>query len=300
MSSDPESPVIARIAPNFRDIGGFSVSRLLPSSKRRMVGPFAFFDQMGPAQIAAGEGIDVRPHPHIGLATLTFLYEGEIEHRDSLGSHQIIRPDEVNWMVAGRGITHSERTRSAVRQSSHPLSGIQTWVALPDEHEETEPLFEHFASGELPFIEGNGARIRVVVGRAFGARAPATTFSDMFFADASIDAGGSLLLDNEHQDRGAFVSQGVLNIAGETYSAGELIVFEPGVPIELNALTTDVRIALLGGRPFETPRHLWWNFVASSKEKIESAKQSWREADWQNGRFQLPPDDCDEFIPLPE
>ncbi len=300
MSPDAANPVRARIEPNLRDIGGFSVSRLLPSRQQRMIGPFAFFDQMGPAQIAAGEGIDVRPHPHIGLATLTYLYEGEIEHRDSLGSHQLIRPDEVNWMVAGRGITHSERTREAVRQQSHPLSGIQTWVALPDEHEETEPLFEHFGSADLPLVQGDGTRARVIVGSAFGAQAPATTYSGIFFVDASIDAGCSLVLDTEHRDRGAFIAQGSLSIAGETYSPGELIVFEPDVPVELSAPTSNTRIALLGGEPFDAPRHLWWNFVASSKDKIESAKQSWREADWENGRFQLPPDDRDEFIPLPD
>jgi redox-sensitive bicupin YhaK (pirin superfamily) len=289
-----------RIPPAIRDIGGFNVSRLLPSKQQRAIGPFVFFDRMGPAQFAPGLGIDVRPHPHIGLATLTFLYEGEIEHRDSLGTVQLIHPDEVNWMVAGYGITHSERTNPKTRAKAHPLSGIQTWIALPDEHEETEPRFEHFGVSELPTTETDGARLRLVVGSAFGLRAPARTYSDMFFADALLEPNASLRLGAEHQDRGIFVGEGSIQIGGDVYNEGELLVAQPQAIVEIVGGANGARLALLGGKPMSSPRRLWWNFVASSQEKIDAAKQSWQQADWSGGRFQLPPDDNDEFIPLPD
>jgi len=287
-----------RIPPATRDIGGFTVSRLLPCKQQRAIGPFVFFDQMGPTQFAAGQGIDVRPHPHIGLATLTFLYAGEIEHRDSLGTYQLICPDEVNWMVAGRGITHSERTNPQTRANAHPLSGIQTWIALPDEHEETEPRFEHFGVAELPVNEVDGVQLRVVVGNAFGMQAPARTYSDMFFVDASMQANASVTLNAEHQERGIFVGQGTISIEGTVYSEGELLVATPQLAVEITSGAQGARLALLGGEPVG-PRRLWWNFVASSKDKIDAASQSWQEADWVNGRFKLPPDDNDEYIPLP-
>ena len=288
-----------RIRPAPRDIGGFTVSRLLPSEQQRAIGPFVFFDQMGPAQFEPGAGIDVRPHPHIGLATLTFLYEGEIEHRDSLGTFQTIRPDEVNWMVAGAGITHSERTSGKLRQGSHPLSGIQTWIALPDEHEETAPRFEHFGSEDLPVHEANGVRIRIVVGTAFGKQAPAKTYSEMFFADALIDPNTSLTLPDAHLERGIFIGRGSLRIDDDIYTEGDLLVAQPHSEINIHSESDGTRLALFGGQPVG-PRRLWWNFVASSMDKIEAAKQAWQEQDWANGRFQLPPDDADEFIPLPD
>lgn len=288
------------IVPRARDLGGFEVRRALPTRSRQMVGPFIFFDQMGPAEFIDGGGIDVRPHPHIGIGTVTYLYEGEFQHRDSLGSNQMIYPGEVNWMVAGRGITHSERTSDATRQGRSALFGIQTWVALPEHAEETDPAFEHHGKEALPFLTGEGKEIRLILGTAWGERAPVTTFSDMFYADAVLSAGATLPLPPEHEDRGVYVVEGDVTVAGDTFEAGRMLVFRPNDDITLTAGPRGARLMLLGGETLNGPRYIWWNFVASSQEKIEAAKQAWAEGDWEHGRFKLPPGDTDEFTPLPE
>lgn len=288
------------IVPRARDLGGFEVRRALPTRSRQMVGPFIFFDQVGPAEFIDGGGIDVRPHPHIGIGTVTYLYEGEFQHRDSLGSNQMIYPGEVNWMVAGRGITHSERTSDATRQGRSALFGIQTWVALPEHAEETDPAFEHHGKEALPYLTGEGKEIRLILGTAWGERAPVTTFSDMFYADAVLSAGATLPLPPEHEDRGVYVVEGDVTVAGDTFEAGRMLVFRPNDDITLTAGPRGARLMLLGGETLNGPRYIWWNFVASSQEKIEAAKQAWAEGDWEHGRFKLPPGDTDEFTPLPE
>ncbi|MEE4271761.1 MAG: pirin family protein [Thermoanaerobaculales bacterium] len=288
------------IVPRARDLGGFEVRRALPAPRRQMVGPFIFFDQMGPAEFIEGGGIDVRPHPHIGIATVTYLYRGEFQHRDSLGSNQMIYPGEVNWMVAGNGITHSERTSDATRQGRNELYGIQTWVALPDEAEEMNPAFEHHDKGELPLLEAEGKEIRLILGRAWGERAPVTTFSEMFYADAVLAPGAKLPLPKDHEDRGAFVVEGAITVAGESFDAGRMMVFHPGDDVTVTAGEWGARLMLLGGETLSGPRYIWWNFVASSQEKIEAAKESWASGDFRHGRFNLPPGDSEEFIPLPE
>jgi len=287
------------IVPRARDLGGFAVRRALPAPKRQMVGPFIFFDEMGPAEFVTGQGIDVRAHPHIGLGTVTYLFQGEMQHRDSLGTNQAIRPGEVNWMIAGRGITHSERTGIETRQHPHALAGIQTWMALPDEHEEMAAAFEHRAQDELPLLEAEGKRVRVILGSAYGERAPVRTLSGSFYVDAALAPGAAIPLPEEHEDRGAYVVQGAVAISGETYEAGRMMVFRPGDRVSLEAGPAGARLILLGGDTLNGPRYIWWNFVASSREKIEAAKEAWRQADWAHGRFQLPPDDAAEFIPLP-
>lgn len=287
------------IVPRARDIGDFEVRRALPSAKRQMVGPFVFFDQMGPAEFLTDQGIDVRPHPHIGLATVTYLYKGEFQHRDSLGTNQMIYPGEVNWMIAGNGVTHSERTSADTRKGPSNLFGIQTWVALPEKHEETDAGFEHHAQDKLPFLEGEGKQVRLIIGDAYGERAPTKTFTEMFYADAILEAEAALPLPDNHEDRGLYVTQGSIEVAGDNFAAGQMMVFRPGDTITIKAGPAGARLILLGGETLEGPRHIWWNFVASSKEKIEAAKQAWAEGDWEHGRFQLPADDKDEFIPLP-
>ena len=280
------------ISPRPRDLGGFEVRRALPSVERRSVGPFVFWDQMGPAALATGRGIDVRPHPHIGLATITYLFAGEILHRDSLGSEQAIRPGEVNWMTAGRGIVHSERTPPALRATGSELSGIQAWVALPRTHEETEPSFTHHPATDIPLVEGDGARVCVIVGSLYGKASPVRALSPMFYADASLRAGASLKLPAEHEERAVHVATGRVRVAGETFSSGQLLAFRPGDEIVVTA-EDDARILLLGGAPLDGPRHVWWNFVSSSEDRIEQAK-----ADWKAGHFPLVPYET-EFIPLP-
>lgn len=289
-----------QIVPRARDIGGFEVKRALPSAKRQMVGPFIFFDQMGPAEFITGQGIDVRPHPHIGLATVTYLFDGEFQHRDSLGTNQMIYPGEVNWMIAGNGITHSERTSQETRTGANRLFGIQTWVALPDNHEETAAAFEHHGQDALPFLEGDGKKVRLIIGDAWGERAPTRTFTDMFYADAALAAGALLPLPDNHEDRGVYVLEGSIEIAGDQFDSGQMMVFRPGDAITLKAGPRGARLMVLGGATLGGPRYIWWNFVASSREKIEAAKQAWADGDWEHGRFQLPPDDADEFIPLPD
>uniref|UniRef100_UPI003B52B505 pirin family protein n=1 Tax=Roseovarius indicus TaxID=540747 RepID=UPI003B52B505 len=287
------------IVPRARDIGGFEVRRALPAPKRQMVGPFIFFDQMGPAEFLTGEGIDVRPHPHIGLGTVTYLYDGEFEHRDSLGTHQMIYPGEVNWMVAGEGVTHSERTSAATRRGESRLFGIQTWVALPETEEERSASFEHHGAEALPELEGEGKRLRLIMGRGWGERAPVGTFSDMFYADVVMEPGAMLPLPEDHEDRGVYVTQGAVEVAGESFEAGRMMVFRPGDAITLKAGPQGARLMALGGETLNGPRYIWWNFVASSEEKIAAAKAAWAEGDWAHGRFTLPPGDDAEFIPLP-
>ncbi len=288
------------IIPRSRDLGGFEVRRALPSPKRQMVGPFIFFDQAGPAEFLTGQGIDVRPHPHIGLATVTYLFDGEFEHRDSLGTHQMIYPGEVNWMIAGNGVTHSERTSSETRRGKSSLFGIQTWVALPESHEEMGADFEHHSAGALPEIDGENKQVRLILGTAYGEKSPVSTHTEIFYADAMLGAGASIPLPDNHEDRGLYVVDGSINIAGDEFSSGQMMVFRPGDDITVTAGETGARLMLLGGETLNGPRYIWWNFVASSKDKIEAAKQAWKEGDWEHGRFQLPPGDEDEFIPLPE
>jgi len=287
------------IVPRARDIGGFEVRRALPAPRRRMVGPFVFFDQMGPAEFLTGQGIDVRPHPHIGLATVTYLFRGEVQHRDSLGSNQVIHPGAVNWMVAGKGITHSERTSGEARAAAHELFGIQTWVALPEAQEDAAPSFSHHARHDLPHIADAGASLRLILGRAYGEAAPAKTFSDLFYADVALAPGARAPLPDDHEDRGLYVVEGSISVTGQTFDAGQMMVFRPGDRITVAGGERGARLILLGGESVG-PRFLWWNFVASSQERIEAAKAEWRKADWGRGRFDLPPDDRDEYIPAPE
>ncbi|MFN4278259.1 MAG: pirin family protein [Ferrovibrio sp.] len=282
------------ITPRSRDLGeGFMVRRILPYAKRRHVGPFVFFDHMGPAEFAPGQGLDVRPHPHIGLATVTYLFEGEIMHRDSLGVVQPIQPGDVNWMVAGRGIVHSERTRDDLRRSGAPLHGIQSWLALPQAHEETAPDFRHHPAASLPEIELPGARMRLIAGAAFGAVSPVQTFAPMFYLDAVLDDEAVLPLPEDYEERAVYVAIGMVALDGERYEAGSMLVLKPGSRPRITA-QGPARLMLLGGAPLDGERHLWWNFVSSSKERIEQAK-----ADWRDGRFAMVPGDP-EFIPLPE
>ncbi len=291
--ADPAEPIDLVIAPSSKDLGGFSVRRALPSAKRRMVGPFIFLDHMGPALMPAGQGMDVRPHPHIGLATLTYLTEGSILHRDTLGSVQDIKPGAVNWMTAGGGIAHSERTGPDERRAPHGLHGIQSWIALPRAHEETAPSFAHHAAASLPSVEDRGIFLRLIVGSLYGQRAPVATFSEMFYAEAILSCGAALPLPAEHAERAAYVMEGAVTIGGQTHGPHVLLVFRPGDDITIRA-ASNARLLLLGGEPMDGPRHIWWNFVSSSQERIEAAK-----ADWKAGRFGVVPEEH-EFIPLPE
>jgi hypothetical protein len=286
------------IIPRARDLGGFEVRRALPSPKRQMVGPFIFFDQMGPAEFITEGGIDVRPHPHIGLGTVTYLYDGEFEHRDSLGTHQMIYPGEVNWMVAGRGVTHSERTSAETRAKKNKLFGIQTWIALPEDREDMAPDFEHHKEAALPFITDGGARVRVILGHAFGERSPVTMQSETFYLDVLLEPGAKFPLPDDHEDRGLYVTQGSVEIGGETFEAGRMMIFRPGDPISVRAGAQGARLMALGGATMNQSRYIWWNFVSSSKDRIEQAKEDWKAADWQNGPFRLPPGDENEFIPI--
>ena len=304
---EPENPYAGSlddidtvIIPRSRDLGGFEVRRALPSPKRQMVGPFIFFDQAGPAEFLTGQGIDVRPHPHIGLSTVTYLFEGEFQHRDSLGTNQMIFPGEVNWMTAGNGVTHSERTSQETRKGKSKLFGIQTWVALPEDKEDIDAAFEHIGRKDLPFIEGEGKQVNLILGNAWGARNPIKTHSEMFYADAVLQPDAVIPMPDEHEDRGIYVVKGEVEIAGQTFEAGRMAVFRPGDPMSVRAGKSGARLMLLGGETLNGPRYISWNFVSSSKEKLEAAKQAWRQGDWANGRFQLPPGDTEEFIPLPD
>ena len=282
------------IVPRARDIGGFEVRRALPSAQRQMIGPFIFWDQMGPATFPSGEGIDVRPHPHIGLATVTYLFDGEIMHRDSLGTAQAIKPGEVNWMTAGKGIAHSERTDDAIKAAGPRLFGIQSWIALPKAAEETDPNFNHVGSDALPTIEAEGKRVRMIAGSLWGTRSPVPTFSDTVYADAVLDTGAVLDIPAEHEERAVYVAEGTVEIAGDRFECGRLLVLHPGDAIAVTAASA-ARVLVFGGEPMDGPRFIWWNFVSSSKDRIDAAK-----ADWAAGRFDVVPGDEEEFISLPE
>ncbi|WP_134725683.1 pirin family protein [Paracoccus luteus] len=287
------------IIPRARDLGGFEVMRALPAPKRQMVGPFIFFDQAGPAEFLTGQGIDVRPHPHIGLGTVTYLYRGDFHHRDSIGSDQVILPGAVNWMVAGKGVTHSERTSATGRQGPHSLYGIQTWIALPEDREEMEPIFEHHGAGALPQITADGVDARLILGTAYGEKAPATLYSETFYLDVTLMPGARFPLPDDHEDRGLYITEGSVSIAGQLFEAGQMMVFRPGDRITVAAGPQGARLMALGGATLNGPRHIWWNFVSSSRDRLQAAKEEWRAARWGEGRFDLPPDDRDEFIPLP-
>lgn len=280
------------------DLGdGFFVTRLLPQAQRRSIGPFVFFDYFGPVTFAPGKGIDVRPHPHIGLATITYLFDGSQMHRDSIGSVQEIKPGDVNWMTAGRGIAHSERTGDAVRAAGHRMHGIQSWIGLPQADEEAPPHFQHFARTDLPEREEKGVTLRLIAGEAFGLKSPVKTFSPIFYADARFEAGGALHYPAEHEERALLIIEGEVHIGDEeveVHGPGAMLALETGEDV---TLYTDVpaRVMLLGGAPLDGPRHIWWNFVSSDKDRIERAKQEWKD-----GKFGTIPGDTSEFIPLPE
>lgn len=287
------------IIPRSRDIGGFAVRRALPAPQRQMVGPFIFFDQAGPAEFLTGQGIDVRPHPHIGLGTVTYLYRGDFHHRDSLGTDQVIRPGALNWMVAGKGVTHSERTSAEGRAGPHSLFGIQTWMALPEADEDRAPMFEHHPETTLPLIEAEGVKVRLILGTAYGEKAPATLFSEAFYGDVVLAPGARFPLPDDHEDRGLYITQGAVEIAGERFEAGRMMIFRPGDRITVAAGAEGARLMMLGGATLGGPRHVWWNFVSSSRERIEVARQAWEKADWGQGLFDLPTGDRAEFIPSP-
>lgn len=280
------------IVPRARDLGGFSVRRALPSVERQMVGPFIFFDQMGPSEFLLHQGIDVRPHPHIGLSTMTYLLNGEIMHRDSLGTELPIRPGELNWMTAGRGIVHSERTPRSLRQTGSKLFGLQNWVALSARDEECAPDFAHYDAASTPVVQGEGKIVRVIAGELYGARSPVKTSSAMIYGDVSLAEGARIPYDAMHEERAIYTLLGEIEIAGDTFEPGRLLVFKPGDQITIKAKTA-ARFMLLGGAPMDGPRHIWWNFVSSRKERIDQAK-----ADWREGRFDTVPGEH-EFIPLP-
>ena len=275
-----------------RDIGGFEVARALPSAARRMVGPFIFLDHMGPATFPPGHGMDVRPHPHIGLSTVTYLFAGEVFHRDSLGVAQSIRPGEVNWMTAGAGITHSERSVGEVRKNGGPLHGIQSWVALPVEQEERAPSFAHYDAAELPKFEEHGSTARIIAGSAYGLRSPVSTYSPLFYVHLEIAAQARFSLPDEHEERAAYVVDGSIEHEGQTYGAGRLLVFLPGEAVISSAMPS--RAMLLGGAPIGE-RFIWWNLVSSRRDRIRQGKE-----DWIAGKFRLPLGDDREFIPAPD
>ncbi len=277
-----------------RDLGGFTVRRSIPAARRRQIGPFTFFDHMGPVTLAPGKGMDVRPHPHIALATVTYLFDGEILHRDNLGSVQRIQPGDVNWMVAGRGIAHSERTADDVRKTGQRLHGIQAWVALPKEHEETAPSFVHHPKATLPEIREAGVTLRVIAGTAFGKTSPVSVLMPTLYVDAELTAGGTVTVPSEHAERAFYVVSGAVTCEGDTFGEGDLVVLTPGANVQFTA-TTDTRVMILGGAPLDGPRFIWWNFVSSTEARIEQAKKDWKE-----GRFPKVPGDEVEFIPLPE
>ncbi len=279
------------IEPRERDLGEFTVRRVLPYARRRMVGPFVFFDHMGPAEFPPGSGVAVRPHPHIGIATITYLFEGEIMHRDSLGYEQVIRPGAVNLMTAGRGIVHSERAGDDLHETSR-LHGIQSWIALSDEDEECAPAFKHFPSDALPEIDVDGSTVRIIMGACFGETSPVTTYSDTLYAECVMPSGRRLSIPRESDDLAAYVVSGEIESGGVRYTGGVMLIAEDGAALEFEA-ATDSRVMVIGGGALGE-RHIWWNFVSSSLERIDQAGRDWRE-----GRFDKVPGD-DEFIPLPE
>lgn len=281
------------VVPRLRDIGDFSVMRVLPAAERRMVGPFVFLDQLGPVSLPAGKGMDVRPHPHIGLSTVTYLLKGSIVHRDSLGFEQSIDPGDVNWMTAGRGIVHSERSDADLRKRPQDLYGLQSWVALPREFEETDPAFVHYSGEGLPEGEEGGQHLKVLAGSIAGLTSPVATHSELFYGDVILTAGAEFRLETTYEERAAYIVEGTLEVAGTAFEQGRLLAFGKG-EIVLKALKP-ARFMVLGGAPMDGPRHLFWNFVASSKERIEEAK-----ADWQRDQFGVRIAGETEFIPLPQ
>jgi hypothetical protein len=290
----PDDLILQTLLPTTHDLGGFKVHRTLPHRARTTIGPFIFFDQMGPAQLPPGGGIDVRPHPHINLATVTYLFAGAIDHRDSLGTFATIEPGAVNLMTAGRGISHSERSPAHLRPGGPELSGIQTWLALPSAKEEIEPAFEHVAAAALPLVEGSGARARVVMGSLWGAASPVTCHSDTIYADVQLQAGGSMPIDAEADERAIYLAAGQASLDGLELEPRTLYVLRPGARATLRS-GKGAHVMACGGAPLDGPRHVWWNFVSSRRGRIVQARE-----DWKAGRFALPPDDRDEFIPLPE
>ena len=285
---------IQTILPTTHDLGGFKVHRTLPSRPRTMVGPFIFFDQMGPAHLPVGEGIDVRPHPHINLSTVTYLFAGAIDHRDSLGTFATIEPGAVNLMTAGRGIVHSERSPAGERAAGPDLSGIQTWLALPDGKEEIDPAFEHVPAAALPTIQAGGATARIIMGSLWGATAPTTTHAGTIYADIVLEPGASIPIDANADERALYVALGEASLDGMNLAPTTLYVLRPGIAATLRS-ETGGRVMLCGGEAFATPRHVWWNFVSSSRDRINQAKH-----DWKAGNFPTVPNDDKEFIPIPE
>jgi redox-sensitive bicupin YhaK (pirin superfamily) len=286
-------PVELVILPPARDLGdGFTVRRALPQPQRRIVGPFVFFDQFGPMEFRDGQALDVRPHPHIGLATITYLFDGEIDHRDSLGSFQPIRPGEVNWMTAGRGIVHSERSPDSMRHGGVRMSGLQLWVALPADKEETAPTFAHHPAAAIPFAAADGVGVRVIVGEMEGLRSPVEALSPMIYAEIALAQGARYRLPADQVERAFYLIEGAVTVDGAAFGPSELVVLKPHAEIVLVA-TAPTRAVLVGGEPFPEPRMIYWNFVSSRPERIEQAKE-----DWQQGRFEAVPDEH-EFIPLP-
>jgi len=282
------------LLPTTHDLGGFKVHRTLPHRERTTVGPFIFFDQMGPAKLAPGGGIDVRPHPHINLATVTYLFAGAIDHRDSLGTFATIEPGAVNLMTAGRGIAHSERSPAALRPDGPELSGIQTWLALPAAKEEMAPAFEHVPKSDLPIVGGIDAAARIVMGTLWGETSPVTCHSHTIYADIRLAPGGAMPIEPEAEERGLYLAEGGASLDGVALAVATLYVLRPGISATLRSAAGG-RVMLCGGEPLDGPRHVFWNFVSSRRDRIDQAKE-----DWKAGRFALPPDDHDEFIPLPE
>lgn len=282
------------VVPNAKDIGGFEVRRALPTAKRRLVGPFIFFDRMGPAILRAGNALDVRPHPHIGLATVTYLFDGKIRHRDSLGTEMVIEPGDVNLMTAGRGIVHSERTPEELRGAPMSMSGLQTWLALPDGKEEIAPLFENTAAARLPEIDDSGVTGRVVLGDFAGLRSPVKVASETLYADLRLAPGASVRIPADAEERAIYTLEGEVSIAGDRFPPERLLVFKPGDEIVVSS-ENGAHFMLFGGASLGSKRYIWWNFVSSSKERIEQAKEEWK-----TGRFDIVPGDDKEFIPLPE
>ena len=282
------------IIPRTSDIGGFSVRRALPTRQRRLVGPFIFFDRMGPALLRADEALDVKPHPHIGLSTVTYLFDGEIKHRDSLGTELVISPGDINLMTAGRGIVHSERTPENLRGHPMSVSGLQTWLALPDDKEEIDPTFSHTGKENMPVIDAEGASGRVVIGSFEGLGSPVSTFTDTLYVDLRLEAGKRFPFAAAHEERAIYILSGELVVSGDRFAADQLLVFRPGDNITLEAGAMGCHLMLFGGAALNSKRYIWWNFVSSSKERIEKAKDEWR-----TGRFDIVPGDEEEFVPLP-
>ena len=282
------------IIPRSSDIGGFAVRRALPTRQRRLVGPFIFFDRMGPALLRAGEALDVKPHPHIGLSTVTYLFDGEIKHRDSLGTELVIKPGDINLMTAGRGIVHSERTPEKLRGQPQSISGLQTWLALPDDREEIDPVFSHTGVDDMPVIDSDGARGRIVIGNFAGLSSPVPVLTDTLYADLTLEPGRRFPFPSAHEERAVYILAGELSVAGDRFASDLLLVFKPGDEITLEAGEAGCHLMLFGGVALNSRRYIWWNFVSSSRERIEQAKEEWR-----TGRFDIVPGDEEEFVPLP-